>query len=63
LVRVELGHVHHDNGSLGGTWRSDKKSVLVTWLFSNGGSHQWKVGDLVNNELSSGRITSWDQKL
>lgn len=63
LVRVELLGVHEDDGSLGGTWSSYKKGVLVTWLISLIVSHDWQVSNLLNDVLSSGGITSWDKKL
>ena len=35
----------------------------MAWLLSDGRSHEREVGNLVDNELSSSGVTSWDQKL
>jgi len=60
---VELVAVHHNDGGLGGTRSSNKKSVVVRWLVSLFTSHNWKISNLLDDVLSSGGISSWDQKL
>jgi len=35
----------------------------VAWLLSSGMSDNWKTGDLLHNKLSTGRLTSWNEKL
>ena len=35
----------------------------MTWLISLVVSHDWEIGTLLNNVLSSSGVTCWDKKL
>ena len=63
LVGVEFAAVHHDDGGLGSTWSSYEEGVVVSWLISLLGSHDWELGDLLDDILGSGGISSWDEEL
>jgi len=60
---VELVAVHHNDGGLGSTWSSYEKGVVVRWLVSLLRSHHRELGNLGNDVLGSGRVSSWDKKL
>lgn len=63
LVLVEGIGVHDDGRGLGSSGSSNQKGVELSVLLSDLTLLSWKVGDLVNDELSSGRVRGWDQKL
>jgi hypothetical protein len=62
-LRVKFGAVHEAYGSLGSSWRSNKKSVEMSWLRSSSMSDNWKRSDLGHDVLSSGGLTSWNKQL
>lgn len=63
LIGVEFGGVHEDDRGLSSTWSSNKEGVLMSWFISLVISHDWEVGNLLDDVLSSSGITSWDKEL